>query len=396
MTKIKVPMSTSYKAVFVLSILMIIIAIIEAAMSGNKIAFVGTLYWVYSAWKMFKRDNESLVKLQIIMLWLEALLLFFYFGVMIFSDSYAVHSYADITPLFIFIILPIIFSILINYNLLIFFKKQNFYDSSAKYNPSANASMIDDKHWDAASNELASNINQAAWAKSFAMSEGDEAKAKAMYLRNRAFDLMQIEKLRLAQESSRRIDSTSNNSFDYEIFWAVYLRPIVKITLFGIICLLVYAMARDDEQTLSSENSVSELLRRTTDGSIIVREMRAEIIENESDIYDKPWIRLSGTLPFDLVHTVEAKNIWWDNDGKFYIRLYNPSGVNLISFNFSISKSNCPSNSEVNRLISFDLKDAPLPPYSYGVYSANWPFDYYNVLGPGPHCGIVTRVIIQK
>jgi len=73
MDSVKTPMSTSYKAVFVLALLMIFVVIIGGAMSGSKSVGFGVWYWGYTAWKMYKRDNESLVSLQKVMLWFEAI-----------------------------------------------------------------------------------------------------------------------------------------------------------------------------------------------------------------------------------------------------------------------------------------------------------------------------------
>jgi hypothetical protein len=69
MTPANTPMSGSYKTVFVLSILMIFVVIIGGIVSGSKVVGFGIWYWGYTAWKMYKRDNHSLVSLQKIMLW---------------------------------------------------------------------------------------------------------------------------------------------------------------------------------------------------------------------------------------------------------------------------------------------------------------------------------------
>jgi hypothetical protein len=120
MTQIKVPMSTSYKAVFVLSILMIFIVIIIGAGSSGGSIFIGTWYWGYTAWKMLKRDNESLVWLQKITLFFDAIA-FVALAALSYSDS-EISSYLNVTPLDLIIFFTI--SMLTTYSLLIFFKKQ--------------------------------------------------------------------------------------------------------------------------------------------------------------------------------------------------------------------------------------------------------------------------------
>ena len=73
MSSLKSPMSTSYKAVFVISILMIFAVIMGGALSGSKSLGWGIWYWGYTAWKMYKRDNESLVVIHKVVLWFEAI-----------------------------------------------------------------------------------------------------------------------------------------------------------------------------------------------------------------------------------------------------------------------------------------------------------------------------------
>ena len=64
MSSTTILMSTSYKSVFVLSILMIFLFLIGVVESGSKSVGIGSWYWGYTAWKMYKRDNDSLVSLQ--------------------------------------------------------------------------------------------------------------------------------------------------------------------------------------------------------------------------------------------------------------------------------------------------------------------------------------------
>ena len=59
----KPPMSPSYKAVFVLSLVMIPISMmLSAALRGGKGgASMAAIWWGFTAWYMYKRDNKGLV-----------------------------------------------------------------------------------------------------------------------------------------------------------------------------------------------------------------------------------------------------------------------------------------------------------------------------------------------
>ena len=122
MSSAKAPMSTSYKAVFILSILMIFVVIIGGAMSGSKSVGFGIWYWGYTAWKMYKRENDALISIQKVMLWFESVAFSIALAVLLFSDS-DVRRYVDVTPLGLIILASI--SMLITYSLLVFFKKQS-------------------------------------------------------------------------------------------------------------------------------------------------------------------------------------------------------------------------------------------------------------------------------
>lgn len=244
------------------------------------------------------------------------------------------------------------------------------------------------------------------------MSDGDEAKAKAMYIKHRAYDLMKADVVVTPTVSSQSKTSKSSPFSQIQLSWGSF-NTIGKIAALGIFALIGYAfIAKDEKKSGTSpaksipsislnrgsswESNVSELRRGIRDGTFSVRVMGAEVIDNELDIFDKPWNRYRATLPYNLASTVEDNNIWWSSDGKFFIRLYNPSVANILGFNFSIADSNCAAGSYNKILIHFDLKDEPLLPYSYGIYSAGWPFDYSKVIGSGTKCGIVTTVLTQE
>lgn len=236
MSSIKAPMSSSYKAVFALSILMIFVVIIGGAMSGSKSVGFGIWYWGYTAWKMYKRDNDSLISLQKIMLWFEAIAFSIALVVLLFSDS-DVRRYVDVTPIGLIIIATL--TIGITYLLYKFFKGQkNTGLTSALIGGN---SSIDDRFWEQASRELESDRHEATWARAMASAEGDDAKTKALYIKIRSADL-------------QRINSTSVNEFsvstegipnavvaESKLFWSSF-NGIGKLAILGVVVLVGYAI----------------------------------------------------------------------------------------------------------------------------------------------------------
>lgn len=183
MSTIKNPMSTSYKAVFVLSILMMFLVFIGGAMSGSKSSGVGVWFWGYTAWKMYKRDNESLVSLQKIMLWFQAVAFSVALAVLVFSDS-DVRRYVDVTPIGLIIIATL--SMGVTFALYKYFYTQSKYPDN--YAPSSN----DEDLWSRVSDELKNGQRvDPLWTRAFAESDGDSNKANARYIKLRFKQLRQ-------------------------------------------------------------------------------------------------------------------------------------------------------------------------------------------------------------
>lgn len=236
MSSIKAPMSSSYKAVFVLSILMIFVVIIGGAISGSKSVGFGVWYWGYTAWKMYKRDNDALISLQKIMLWFQAVAFSVALAVLLFSDS-DVRRYVDITPLGLIILTSL--SMGVTYLLYKFFKgQQNIGSSSALIGSN---SSIDDRFWEQASRELEGDKHEATWARAMASAEGDDAKTKALYLKIRSSDLQRnaystyVENKALPNNDSGIIKEES------KLFWSSF-NQVGKFAIVGIVALIGYAI----------------------------------------------------------------------------------------------------------------------------------------------------------
>lgn len=249
MSPTKMPMSTGYKAVFALSILMIFVVTIGGSMSGSKSVGFGMLYWGYTAWKMYKRDNDALILLQRIVLWFEAIAFAIALAVLIFSDS-DVTRLVDVTPLGLIIIATL--SMGVTYLLYIFFKGQkNIGSTSALFGSN---SSIDDRFWEQASRELEGDRHEATWARAFSNAEGDESKAKALYLNYRALALN-------TDRSVNFIAASTDNPGARNLSFFASLGAGGKLVLLFIVLLssflLIYSVKDFDQQkiVLSTDSS---------------------------------------------------------------------------------------------------------------------------------------------
>lgn len=198
MTSHKASMSTSYKAVFVFSILMMFLVFIGGSMNGSKSSGVGVWFWGYTAWKMYKRDNETLVSLQKIMLWFEAIAFSIALAVLLFSDS-DVRRYVDVTPLEL--ILMAALSMGVTFALYKFFVKQ-------VQNPNiSNSGSYDEELWSKVSDELKNGQRvDSLWTRAFAESDGDSNKANARYIK------LRVEQLRQEAKTIKESDEVDSNS----------------------------------------------------------------------------------------------------------------------------------------------------------------------------------------
>lgn len=198
----------SYRAVFVVSILMVFVVITGGAISGTKSAGLGIWYWGYTAWKMYKRDNASLVLLQKIMLGCQAIAFSIALIFVLRSEPDAT-KYMEITPFDLIVIATI--SLGTTFALYKFFDGQvnslsNSIDNSDVRNNSdaadrgspavTTASSTKERHnthppsnqdWARALDEYeGGSIDKGLWAELYAQNEGDENRTKAAYIRRRA------------------------------------------------------------------------------------------------------------------------------------------------------------------------------------------------------------------
>lgn len=245
MSSNKPPMSTGYRLVFLFSILMIIVVIIVGSFSGSKTAGFGIWYWGYIIWKMYKRDNVSLVSLQKFVLWFQALAFSLALVVLLFSDS-DMRRFVDVTPAGLLIIA--VLSMGVTFFLYKFFKKQQNVTVTPK-SFVVNTS-IEDRFWEQASRELKGDIHEATWAKAVASSEGDEAKARAFYIKTRSSDLQNTYLLSNEHFSPSKENAEGFIKEEFKSFSSIF-NSISKIAIVGIFVLIGYVIY---ESTKSSNN----------------------------------------------------------------------------------------------------------------------------------------------
>ena len=78
MAEAKPPMTTAYKLIFTLSILMVFLSIVAAGIpsgtgSGTAGGGLSTLWWIFTAWWMYKRNNQALFSLYRFLFWFSAI-----------------------------------------------------------------------------------------------------------------------------------------------------------------------------------------------------------------------------------------------------------------------------------------------------------------------------------
>lgn len=188
-------MTSSYKVVFIASILITLGLFLSIMNSGSQNQ-APTFFWVMTVWYMYKHDYQALVTLQKVMMGFAGLATV---GVVI--ASFQEDTTISNLNLFGFspyeMVAPGIISFCVHFWLLGFFHKQLLVDSDLTEDNTASqrsdslqgGNKIGFDIWEAAAEEYDNNRNTGIWAMAFAESGGNEDKAKALYLKTRAEQL---------------------------------------------------------------------------------------------------------------------------------------------------------------------------------------------------------------
>jgi hypothetical protein len=183
----KQPMNGNYKGVFIFTIVMTVFVFFMGAASGSK-SQIGTLIWGYTAWLMYKRNNAQLVSVYKGLLWFvsfAALLMIF-----LFVSYGETLGYSGTGLFFLFLMVFVI-----DYALLKFFQREVQNElhpamiSNSKSPDISLSTLNNEQIWEKVSLELESNKREGLWARCFAQSNGDENKARALYLRSRVAEI---------------------------------------------------------------------------------------------------------------------------------------------------------------------------------------------------------------
>ncbi|MBU3588520.1 hypothetical protein [Polynucleobacter sp. 80A-SIGWE] len=434
MSNLKQPMSGSYKAVFAFAIFMMFVLLLGGSKGG-----AGVLLWGYTAWLMYKRNNQSLVSLYKVLLWFEVIVGGIGLVVLAFNedDGATIFAYAAL----------ILLAIAISFGLLKFFESQiavsatktsnNLYSNTSAVTASSQKTIVDsDDAWEMALNEFNSaNRNEGLWAKCFANNHGDENKAKADYLkevvarasvpaallvqskevihteslRPLSVDLNDVSKneeaTRFSKEkktgndvndefSSAANHDKSNETIKYIVF-IVTLLLIVTLIFIGIRSFENKSSYSSEKPipTFSGQNKSSYADRRSytmekiKEGSLIVYPAKVELFNDVSKIYALPWNAYSKALSTPQIEIMENNNLWWIEKNNIFIRLYNPNNRPITSAIFSLKHGKCAIKEGEKIYLLLGLNDTPLPVNGVRIYKGELPFEYKKFYGESLNCG---------
>ena len=186
----KAPMTNSYRAIFIFAIVMSFATLL----AGNK-GGIGTLFWGYVAWMMYKRNFVGLVTL--FKLSLGLVFFSFFIGFVLLSNGTFEEKWFGYTPQGYYLTVLIVGAI--DLALLSYFKNLTnqadlAYRPSDSQIPSSEQlkspfgsgyiDSNDNKLWEDALFEFNNKRNEGLWGRLFSESDGDENKAKARYLKS--------------------------------------------------------------------------------------------------------------------------------------------------------------------------------------------------------------------
>jgi hypothetical protein len=447
MSALKAPTTIAYKLVLAISILFFLLSFLSNVGRPGRGA-LGMLYWGFAIWYMYKRDVSALVSLHRAAFWILATIWGLVGVYLLFADA-SLEDSLGFTNLGLVVVA--LLSTGFVYGL------YQYFDSYRKVSVATVAQSVElhsipDRCWERASIEFDSNRHVATWNKSFAMCDGDEAKAKAFYLKARAAEFALSasepattteEGLRTetvaAQQSSDRCDASMgvpvsqesvNPSEDELLPQKKYKIDGFAISIFVAVGLLVALLLvgimngrKSSEQAVRAsspkippeernvlgissdipyESARARLRAAMKTGEVADR--NASIIElvDPKRLWDILSVhKISQEMEGSLrTAEVEKNGIWWiEPPNDFVVRLYNPSpdrtivGVlyNLWNASCDVSGSRLP-----DKTIVIGLQGEPLLPNRYAVYSAPLPFDWRENFGSGIRCGIVSTVLLEQ
>lgn len=407
MSETKSKMSVSYRIIFIISIFMIVFVLLVGSLIKSPSTGYWVFFWGYTAWLMNKRNNHGLIIFYKVTLWFDVIVAVIAVSILLFSND-EVKQLVGISTIEAAILFTIV--IFLNYALFVYFKRQ----LNPKINSLAKANQpaIDDIYWEQASSEIKQGQrDDTLWARVFSDADGDENKTKARYLKLRVEQLQSESKLKpisLAKDEFTATQRTTAAKSEKIVNGFSVFAKISVGLLFAVLLYVLYVLMGGNIVFSNSEKSskngmtsfidikpskdwkIDTNLLRTDirEGRISVSSMSAERLDSYSAVLTKPWNKARYRLGSELVDQMESKNIWWIQNNKIYIRLYNPHSTEIRSILFSFSSYPCVKSNSNKVYVNFEV-DEPLKSYSYIVYSALLPFDNEKTLTVGTKCGLI-------
>ena len=221
----KQKMTSSYKAVFVFSIIMSVLMFVLYSAeyqtthkaSSTAIPF---LLWCYQAWLIYKQQNAKLVGFYKAMLWIGGIALAILSLMLASNTDIAIYGFDAPKLIGIAVMLGIY------YGLLQYFKQQ-LVNPSVTSATSNNSNASNEDYLRAEAEFNSSQRDAGLWVRCFAEADGNEAIAKARYIKNRASQFT-------SNSMSKNKDFEDSNTFIINI--------IGKLAMFGVAGFFLYVV----------------------------------------------------------------------------------------------------------------------------------------------------------
>ena len=230
MSNTKPKMSATYRAIFILSILMVFIVLIVGAATKSKTSGVGMWIWGYTAWLMYKRRISDLVSFYKTLLWFDIVMAAIALVALAFIES-DVSRYVEYSSLNVILLFAVVISL--TYGLYKYFYSLQNNPSFNSPNGSTNADF-----WEQVSDEIKNGKRiDSLWIRAFSEADGDGNKANARYIKLRVEQLeaQNANKFNTSQSSNFKIQIPSG----LRVFWD-HFNNVGKFGIVGIIILIVF------------------------------------------------------------------------------------------------------------------------------------------------------------
>jgi hypothetical protein len=205
----------------------------------------------------------------------------------------------------------------------LFIKKYSQSNRTLLNNTGLQGVEIEDKYWLQASNELNDSRHEATWLRAFSESEGDELKAKAIYLKTRAYHFKINGNDENAKDFEIEASYNQNNTGNSDNVDLVMKKnsKVALIWVFGLIILSTYILIKfvtgnteDSKSQISQESNVETQVAESGmcylywDGWKFVNGMKTDNSFNRYKLSRNGVEVVDVALPTSMVKVLEAEN----------------------------------------------------------------------------------------